>query len=166
VPFIARLHSHWIHRPIGTQGGLAGVAVPRLTFVTCISQAQFHAGKAETPHVSNSQRSFGDWAGACACFDRRLGRLAGLWLGGRISGVQPAFDVGLHAGVTSHPLNRSMSASIRDRLIALALYRMASATPEDDEAHPQIHNNANPISLLERLYRLRLVSAGILWRGG
>ena len=61
------------------------------------------------------------------------------------------------------PLN---SASIRDRLIALALYRMASATPEADEAHPQSHSNANPISLLERLYRLRLVSAGILWRGG
>ena len=60
----------------------------------------------------------------------------------------------------------SMSASIRDRLIALALYRMASATPEADETHPQSHSYANPISLLERLYRLRLVSAGILWRGG
>jgi hypothetical protein len=55
-----------------------------------------------------------------------------------------------------------MSASIRDRLIVLALYHMASATPEADEAHPQSHSNANPISLLERLYRLRLVSAGIL----
>jgi hypothetical protein len=30
----------------------------------------------------------------------------------------------------------------------------------------QAASNANPISLLERLYRLRLVSAGILWRGG
>jgi hypothetical protein len=68
----------------------------------------------------------------------------------------------------SHPTRSiaSMSASIRDRLIALALYRMASATPEADETHPQSHSNANPISLLERLYRLRLVSAGILWRGG
>ena len=68
----------------------------------------------------------------------------------------------------SHPTRSiaSMSASIRDRLIALALYRMASATPEADEVHPQIHSNANPISLLERLYRLRLVSVGILWRGG
>jgi hypothetical protein len=68
----------------------------------------------------------------------------------------------------SHPTRSiaSMSASIRDRLIALALYRMASATPEADEAHPQSHSNANPISLLERLYRLKLVSAGILWRGG
>src|SRR6202048_1548588 len=34
-----------------------------------------------------------------------------------------------------------MSASIRDRLIALALYRMASATPGADEAHPQSHSN-------------------------
>jgi hypothetical protein len=58
-----------------------------------------------------------------------------------------------------------MSASIRDRLIALALYRTVSAITEADEAHPQSHANANPISLLERLYRLRLVSAGILWRG-
>jgi hypothetical protein len=68
----------------------------------------------------------------------------------------------------SHPTRSiaSMSASIRDRLIALALYRMVSAPPEADEAHPQSHGNANPISLLERLYRLRLVSAGILWRGG
>ena len=49
----------------------------------------------------------------------------------------------------SHPTGSiaSMSASIRDRLIALALYRMASATPEADEAHPQSHSNANPISL-------------------
>jgi len=77
-----------------------------------------------------------------------------------------ASTVGLHAGVTSYPTIASMSASIRDRLIALALYRMASATPGADEAPPQSHSNANPISLLERLYRLRLVSAGILWRGG
>ena len=62
----------------------------------------------------------------------------------------------------SHPIRSiaSTSASIRDRLIALALYRMASATPGADEAHPQSHSNANPISLLERLYRLRLVSEG------
>jgi hypothetical protein len=68
----------------------------------------------------------------------------------------------------SHPIRSiaSMSASIRDRLIALALYRMASATPEADEAPPQSHSNANPISLLEKLYRLRLVTAGILWRDG
>jgi hypothetical protein len=68
----------------------------------------------------------------------------------------------------SHPIGSiaSMSASIRDRLIALALYRMVSAPPEADEAHPQSHSNANAIRLLERLYRLRLVSAGILWRGG
>jgi hypothetical protein len=48
-----------------------------------------------------------------------------------------------------------MSASIRDRLVALALYRMVSATTETDEAHPQSHSNADPISLLERLYRLK-----------
>ena len=59
-----------------------------------------------------------------------------------------------------------MSASIRHRLVALALYRMVSATTETDEAHPQSHRNAHPISLLERLYRLELVSAGILWCGG
>jgi hypothetical protein len=59
-----------------------------------------------------------------------------------------------------------VGASIRDRLIALALYRMVSAPTEADDAHPQSHSNANPISLLERLYRLRLVSAGILWRAG
>jgi hypothetical protein len=58
-----------------------------------------------------------------------------------------------------------MSASIRDRLITLALYRMVSAISEADEAHPQSHSNANPISLLERLYRLRLVSAGIFYGG-
>src|ERR1700723_643292 len=52
-----------------------------------------------------------------------------------------ASTVGLHAGVTSYPTIASMSASIRDRLIALALYRMASATPGADEAHPQSHSN-------------------------
>jgi hypothetical protein len=57
-----------------------------------------------------------------------------------------------------------MSASIRDRLIALALYRTVSAAAEDDETQP--YANARPIGLLERLYRLRLVSAGVLWRGG
>jgi hypothetical protein len=57
-----------------------------------------------------------------------------------------------------------MNASIRDRLIALASYRMVSAPTEAEEAHPQSHSSANQISLLERLYRLRLVSAGILWR--
>jgi hypothetical protein len=57
-----------------------------------------------------------------------------------------------------------MSASIRDRLIALALYRTVGAATEDAKAQP--HTNSRPISLLERLYRLRLVSAGILWRGG
>src|SRR6478752_6255354 len=36
-----------------------------------------------------------------------------------------ASTVALHAGVTSYPTIASMSASIRDRLIALALYRMA-----------------------------------------
>jgi hypothetical protein len=59
-----------------------------------------------------------------------------------------------------------MSASIRDRLVALALYRTVSAATEDDEAQPQRQSNAHRISLLERLYRLRLVSAGILWRSG
>jgi hypothetical protein len=47
-----------------------------------------------------------------------------------------------------------MSTSIRDRLMALALYRMVSAISEADEVHPQSHSHANPISLLERLYRL------------
>lgn len=60
----------------------------------------------------------------------------------------------------------SMSASIRDRFVALALYRTVSAIADTDESHPQSQGNTNPISLLERLYRLRLVSAGILWRGG
>ena len=59
-----------------------------------------------------------------------------------------------------------MSASICDRLVALALYRTVSAATEDDEAQPQRQSNAHRISLLERLYRLRLVSAGILWRSG
>jgi hypothetical protein len=71
--------------------------------------------------------------------------------------------IGLHPAVIAHRLIVSMSASIRDRLIALAQYRMVSAPTEADEAH-QGCTNANPISLLERLYRLRLVSAGILWR--
>ena len=93
-------------------------------------------------------------------------RFQGQHIGQRGESSQPGFDVGLHAGVTPIRSIASMSASIRDRLIALALYRMASATPEADETHPQSHSNANPISLLERLYRLRLVSAGILWRGG
>ena len=48
----------------------------------------------------------------------------------------------------------------------MALYRTVSAATEDDEAQPQRQSNAHRISLLERLYRLRLVSAGILWRGG
>jgi hypothetical protein len=73
---------------------------------------------------------------------------------------------GLHAAVIPHPLNANMSASIRDRLIALALYRLVSAPTEADEVHPQRYSDANPISLLERLYRLRLVSAGIPWRNG
>ena len=72
----------------------------------------------------------------------------------------------LHAAVIPTRSIAIMSASIRDRLVALALYRMVSATTETDEAHPQSHRNAHPISLLERLYRLELVSAGILWRGG
>jgi hypothetical protein len=41
-----------------------------------------------------------------------------------------------------------------------------SAATEDDEAQPQRQSNAHRISLLERLYRLRLVSAGTLWRSG
>jgi hypothetical protein len=58
-----------------------------------------------------------------------------------------------------------MSASIRDRLIALALYRMVGAAAEDYELRPH-PNDVRPISLLERLYRLRLISAGVLWRAG
>ena len=58
----------------------------------------------------------------------------------------------------------SMSASIRDRLLALALYRMVGAATEDEE--PQPEPETRPVGLLERLYRLRLVSAGLLWRGG
>jgi hypothetical protein len=80
-------------------------------------------------------------------------------------GVAGAGDC-VHAAVIPHALNASMGASIRDRLIALALYRMVSAPAEAEDAHPQSHSNASPISLLERLYRLRLVSAGILWRAG
>jgi hypothetical protein len=58
-----------------------------------------------------------------------------------------------------------MSASIRDRLIALALYRMVGAATKDYELRPH-PNDVRPISLLERLYRLRLISAGVLWRAG
>jgi len=59
-----------------------------------------------------------------------------------------------------------MGASIRDRLIALALYRTASVIAEADEADPQSQGNAIQISPLERLYRLRVLSAATLWRRG
>jgi hypothetical protein len=67
----------------------------------------------------------------------------------------------------NRPLNCiSMSASIRDRLIALAQSRTVSAPAQAEEAHSRSDSNDHPISLLERLYRLRLVSAGVLWRAG
>ena len=50
---------------------------------------------------------------------------------------QPRFAVGLHAGVTPYPLNCQYERIDLRRLIALALYRMASATSEADETHPQ-----------------------------
>jgi hypothetical protein len=71
----------------------------------------------------------------------------------------------LHA-VIPHPLNRHYERIDSGPACGASLYRMVSATTETDEAHPQSHRNAHPISLLERLYRLELVSAGILWRGG
>jgi hypothetical protein len=54
-----------------------------------------------------------------------------------------------------------MSVSIRDRLFALALYHMVGAARDDDKPRSPI--NPRPISILERLYRLRLASAGIPW---
>ena len=49
-----------------------------------------------------------------------------------------------------------MGLTIRDRLAALALRNMRSATTDDDEGGPQ--NGSQP-GLLERLYRLRWLSA-------
>jgi hypothetical protein len=52
-----------------------------------------------------------------------------------------------------------MSETIRDRLVALALRTMTSAAFENDESGPRSLCDICQISLLERLYRLRLMAA-------